>query len=370
MSVRRAKSKETLKSYKQKLAQDFSPKPGFDKKIIWIHAASIGESYSGLSVAKIILKHNSDVYILFTTATLSSSKILDDHANKRIIHQFLPLDVKIFVKRFLDHWSPQLSIFMESEIWPNYFLELDRRHIPLYVLNARLSDQSFKRWFKLRILADKIFSIPKLISCQDNDTYQRYRLLYHSNIILSENIKYANTPLKTNTKEYQYLKKIFSKKFVYIAASVHENETEIFFNLHRRLLEKYPNTICIFAPRHPETCSKMISLLDDQPNNWSYLPNHEVNPNNNFFIVNEVGILGTYFELSEVAIIGGSYDNIGGHNPIEAIQKNCIVLHGKNIQNFNEVYDTLDMLKCSFLANNTDSLIRKIEDFGTRGDKK
>lgn len=363
MSIRRARSKETLKSYKQKLAQDFSPKPGFDKKIIWIHAASIGESYSGLSVAKIILKHNNDICILFTTATLSSSKILDDHANERIIHQFLPLDVKIFVKRFIDHWSPQLSIFMESEIWPNYFLELDRKRIPLYVLNARLSDQSFKRWFKLRILADKIFSIPKLISCQDNDTYQRYRLLYQSNIILSENIKYANTPLKTNTKEYQYLKKIFSKKFVYIAASVHENETEIFFNLHRRLLEKYPNTVCIFAPRHPETCSKMISLLGDQPNSWSYLPNHEVNPSNNFFIVNEVGILGTYFELSEVAIIGGSYDNIGGHNPIEAIQKNCIVLHGKNIQNFNEVYDTLDRLKCSFLANNTDSLIQKVEDF-------
>ena len=262
-----------------------------------------------------------------------------DHANKRIIHQFLPLDVKIFVKRFLDHWSPQLSIFMESEIWPNYFLELDRRRIPLYVLNARLSDQSFKRWLKLRILADKIFSIPKLISCQDNDTYQRYRLLYQSNIVLSENIKYANTPLKTNTKEYQYLKKIFSKKFVYIAASVHENETEIFFNLHRRLLEKYPNTVCIFAPRHPETCSTMISLLGDQPHSWSYLPNHEVNPNNNFFIVNEVGILGTYFELSEIAIIGGSYDNIGGHNPIEAIQKNCIVLHGKNIQNFTDVSD-------------------------------
>ena len=107
----------------------------------------------------------------------------------------------------------------------------------------------------------------------------------------------------------------------------------------------------------------MISIIDDHDHSWSYLPNYELKPNNNFLIVNEVGILGTYFELSKIAIIGGSFDNIGGHNPIEAIQKNCIVLHGKNIQNFNDIYGSLDKLRCSFLANNANALIKKIEDF-------
>ena len=101
MSIRRARSKETQKSFTQKLAQNFPLKPDIDKKIIWIHAVSIGEAYSGLSVAKIILKHDKEICILFTTATLSSEKILNDNANERIIHQFLPLDVRKFVKRFL-----------------------------------------------------------------------------------------------------------------------------------------------------------------------------------------------------------------------------------------------------------------------------
>ncbi len=363
MSIRRARSKETQKSFTQKLAQNFPLKPDIDKKIIWIHAVSIGEAYSGLSVAKIILKHNKEICILFTTATLSSEKILNDNANERIIHQFLPLDVRKFVKRFLNYWSPVLSIFMESEIWPNYYLELDRRRTPLYLMNARMSDQSFKRWYKIKLLADRILSIPKLISCQDSDTHQRYKLLGQSNIILSENIKYANTPLRTNMKEYEYLRNKLNNKFVYIAASVHENETQLFYDLHRELLEKHPNAVCIFAPRHPETCNKMISIIDDHDHSWSYLPNYELKPNNNFLIVNEVGILGTYFELSKIAIIGGSFDNIGGHNPIEAIQKNCIVLHGKNIQNFNDIYGSLDKLRCSFLANNANTLIKKIEDF-------
>ena len=363
MTIRRANSKETQESLKQKLGQNFSSSSHIEKKIIWIHAASIGETYSGLSVAKFILKHNTKICILFTTTTLSSAKILKNNANERVIHQFLPLDVKIFVKRFLNHWSPVLSIFMESEIWPNFFLELERRHIPLYLLNARLSDKSFNRWHKLKILADRIFSIPKLISCQDNDTYQRYKQLGQSNIRLSENIKYANTPLKTNKTEYEYLKKILKKKFIYIAASVHEKETELFYNLHTKILEKHPNTVCIFAPRHSETCSKMISLLDAHTLSWSYLPNNKLKPENNFLIINEVGILGTYFELSQIAVIGGSFDTIGGHNPIEAIQKNCIVLHGENIQNFSDIYESLDKLKCSFLTNDTDSIMQKIEGF-------
>ena len=157
MTIRRANSKETHESLKQKFGQNFPSKSHIDKKIIWIHAASIGETYSGLSVAKFILKQNKEICILFTTTTLSSAKILKNNANERVIHQFLPLDVKIFVKRFLNHWSPVLSFFMESEIWPNFYLELERRNIPLYLLNARLSDKSFNRWHKLKILQIEYF---------------------------------------------------------------------------------------------------------------------------------------------------------------------------------------------------------------------
>tara|TARA_B100001758_G_C18050427_1_gene422832 strand:+ start:120 stop:566 length:447 start_codon:yes stop_codon:yes gene_type:complete len=107
----------------------------------------------------------------------------------------------------------------------------------------------------------------------------------------------------------------------------------------------------------------MISLLDADAHSWSYLPNNDLKPDNKFLIINKVGILGTYFELSQIAVIGGSFDTIGGHNPIEAIQKNCIVLHGENIQNFSDIYESLDKLKCSFLTKDADSIMQKIEDY-------
>mgnify|MGYP004005558929 FL=1 len=117
--------KETRTSMRQKLALDMPDKN--QRSLIWIHAASVGEAYSGLTVANTILKNFKNIEILITTSTITSSDIINNAKNINIIHQFLPLDIKVYVKKFLQYWNPKICIFMESEMWPNYFLEIESK---------------------------------------------------------------------------------------------------------------------------------------------------------------------------------------------------------------------------------------------------
>jgi len=360
--------KENEQTLRQKTSREFAKKPASEHKFTWIHAVSIGETRSAITVAEIILRQDSNQYILLTTSTLSSSEIINKIDNKKIIHQYLPLDVQKYVNKFINYWSPSVCIFMEGEIWPNYFLEIEKRGIPLFILNARLTKKSYNRWNKFPKFTKKILNIPRLISCQDNETYDRYRSLEVTRLTKSENIKYANKPLHVDDSEFDSLNQLFNKRLVYIIVSAHDKEGEIFLSVHKQLHSLNPNTVCVYVPRHPSGLKEIIELLDNDKISWTKLPSQETNKNKyvndiNFYIVDKFGVLGTYLKLSKLAIIGGSFIDIGGHNPIEAIQLNCPVFHGRYIRNFHEVYRELGELNCCSQADSKADLIKKIKSY-------
>jgi 3-deoxy-D-manno-octulosonic-acid transferase len=361
LSRRLKHDKETPISIKQKLALNMPVKSG--KNLIWIHSASVGEAFTGLTVAEIILHNFPEFNILLTTSTITSADIINNSKNKNIIHQFLPLDVEAYIHKFLKHWNPELCIFMESEMWPNYFLQIEKSKIPFYILNARLSKKSYENWSRQKHFASKLINIPNKISCQDKETLDRLNDLGASNIILSENIKYANPSLPINKDEYQYLKQSINEKIFYIAASTHKNENEFIINNHKKLLRYFPNLVCIIAPRHLSTINEVIRLTKQKKMNWCYLPSEKYDGNSQLLIVNQIGILGTYFAISEFAILGGSFQNHGGHNPIEALKHNCRVLHGRYTQNFNDIYQSLDLLNCAYRINDERELFEQISIF-------
>ena len=359
--LRLKNDKETSTSIKQKLALNMPVK--IQKKIIWIHAASVGEAYTGLTVAEIILRNFPELNILLTTSTITSAEMINNSKNKNIIHQFLPLDIKVYILKFLKHWNPKICIFMESEMWPNYFLEIEKSETPFYILNARLSKRSYKNWSRQGQLASKLINIPNIVSCQDIDTLDRLNNLSASNAILSENIKFANPKLPINKDEYQKLKKSINDKIFYIAASTHKKENEFIINNHEKLLRSFPNLVCIIAPRHPSTINEVIQLAQQKRMNWSYLPSKIYDKSTKLFIVNQIGILGTYFAISDFAILGGSFQNHGGHNPIEALQHNCRVIHGKYTQNFSDIYQSLGQLNCTYMISDERELFEQISIF-------
>ena len=366
--------KENEQTLRQKTSREFAKKPASEHKLTWIHAVSIGETRSAITVAEIILNKDPNQYILLTTSTISSSEIINKIDNEKIIHQYLPLDVQTYVNKFINYWSPSVCIFMEAEIWPNYFLEIEKRKIPLFILNARLTKKSYNRWNKFPKFAKKILNIPRVISCQDNETYERYKSLEVKNLIKSENIKYANRPLRVDDMEFNSLEQLFNERLVYIIVSAHDREGEIFLSVHKQLHSLDPNTVCIYVPRHPSGVREMIQLLDKDKISWTKLPSQETNKNEynnniNFYIVDKFGVLGTYLKLSKLAIIGGSFIDIGGHNPVEAIQLNCPVFHGCYIRNFHEVYRELGELNCCNQADNKEDLIKKIRSYFSNIDR-
>ncbi len=129
-----------------------------DKKLIWFHAASVGETNVVLPLINVLHRERPDLNILLTTVTVTSARIAAKHLPPKAIHQFVPLDTPAFVERFLNHWRPNMALFIELEIWPNLIMDADRRRIPLVLLNARMSDRSFKRWLKLKGVSRPIFS--------------------------------------------------------------------------------------------------------------------------------------------------------------------------------------------------------------------
>ena len=150
------KNKENKRSILEKIC--FSSKNRGNGKIIWFHGASVGEILSIVPLLEKYEKHKSIKKILLTTSTLSSSKVIKKLKFKKIIHQFYPLDHTLFVKKFLNHWKPNLIIFIESEIWPAMFKEINKKKTPLILLNARITRKTFKRWIKLKEFAQSIFN--------------------------------------------------------------------------------------------------------------------------------------------------------------------------------------------------------------------
>ena len=155
--LRKLKKKEHTSRYKEKLSKiDIERNNGF---LIWFHVASVGEGLSVLPLIENLDKEEKVKKILITTITLSSAEVLKKKLinNNKVIHQFLPFDVPKFTIKFLNHWSPNLSIFIDSEIWPNLIFDIKKKKIPLMLINARITKKTFSRWIYLKKFSKEIF---------------------------------------------------------------------------------------------------------------------------------------------------------------------------------------------------------------------
>ena len=213
----------------------FLPK---NKKIIWIHAASIGETNSVFPLISKLTKDNEDIFILLTSTTLSSSQLIErKKINKNNIqHRFFPLDVQFLVKKFINHWEPELVIFVDSEVWPNYLLEISKRKIPLILLNGRITMKTFKRWKLVSSLSLKLFSLYDLCLSSSKESEKNLKSLGAKNVKFFGNLKFcANINSKKKNID---LKSIFNKHNIWCAASTHPDEEEIILKTHILLKQK------------------------------------------------------------------------------------------------------------------------------------
>ena len=330
-------------------------------KLIWFHGASVGEILSIIPLIKYYEKKKSINQILITSSTLSSSKVIKKFNFKKTIHQFYPIDQIIFTNKFLNYWKPNISIFIDSEIWPNMFKNLNDRKIPLVLLNARITRKTFNKWIKIKNLAYSIFNNITIAFPQNIETKNYLKKLNFTKIKVIGNLKFAENPEENLNQINNKLKSILKKKKIWVASSTHKSEELFCAKAHIELKKKIKNLITIIIPRHIHRTNNIIKELKNFKLNIKTHSSKNIDLKNiDIYLVDTFGETRKFHNIASTVFLGGSINNRGGQNPLEAARFGANILHGPNINNFQDVYKLLKFLKVSKKINTPRDLASNI----------
>lgn len=302
-------------------------------KVIWIHAASVGEAKAGLTLAVKLQSIYPAAYLLITSGTKTSAQFIAQWLPPKAIHQYVPVDSDKAVDKFLAHWNPDAAIWMESELWPNLVIKTRARNIPMFLVNAKLSPTSESKWRKHPDIIYRMLNAFDLIITQSQEYTTAFEKLGAVKVKTRGNIKFASKPLSFNQQSLDQLKSAIGARPLWLAASTHLGEEDAAAHAHQVLMEKYPNLLTIIVPRHPgrgERIAAEIKALGLTSARRSL--SEKIDPSVNIYVADTLGELGLFYTLAEVVFMGGSLVPIGGHNLLEAAQLNSCIIHGPYMQ--------------------------------------
>ena len=377
--VRILKKKEDVYRFKEKFC--FFSKKKIKKNLVWFHGASVGEISSIIPIVFSLEKNKKIDQILITSSTLSSANVFKQFKFKKTIHQFFPVDTNNMSRKFLNYWKPSLAIFIDSEIWPNMILNLKKKSIPIFLLNARITQKSFNRWKMLPNFSKKIFQCidKSIVSNQETKKYLKYFGV--NNIRSVGNLKFVQNKFKILTLPEKLRKHILNKT-TWCAASTHKGEEQILINVHKILKKKYNNLLSVIIPRHIDRSKELVELLKgDNLKVHCHSWKTQIPKNIDVYLVDTYGETEKFFNLIKIVFVGGSLVNHGGQNPLEAARHGCKVLLGPYVNNFKNIYNYLKQIHVTkeiksekslkknieiLIKNkkNTKSLIRKVKKLG------
>ena len=353
--IRFIKDKEDTKRFIEKFC--FISKKRTNGNLIWFHAASVGELMSIIPLIKKLETENKIKTILITTSTLSSSRIIKNYKFKKTIHQFFPIDFFYFSSKFLKYWKPTLAIFIDSEIWPSMYKELEKKSIPLLLMNARITHKSFRRWKLFNQFTGNIFKSIKIAFPSNSDTNKHLKKLNVKKIKNIGNLKFSEISNKKNIKLPSSFLKSIKKRLILCASSTHPSEEKIIANIHSQLKKNINNLLTIIIPRHVQRIRKINEEIKSLGlRTIIRSSNEKIKKETDIYLVDTYGETKKFFNISKVAFIGGSIVNHGGQNPIEPARFNLNIIHGPNIDNFKDIYRLFDKKKAAFKINNINEL--------------
>ena len=365
---RKMKKKEDPLRYREKIfSSHFNIKKNEKSKLIWFHAASVGEMNSIIPIINELRKKEINLEFLITTVTLSSGNLIKNKflMSENIHHRYFPYDVNFLIKDFIKMWKPDAVFFVDSEIWPNLIISLHKNRIPFSIINARITKKSFKRWIIFRKTANEIFSKFNLFFASNKETIGYLKELGAKNIIYNGNIKLLSEIdiEKINNKNEKIL---LTNKF-WLSASTHDGEEEFSFKTHLLLKKKFDKVFTIIAPRHINRSHKIKKLCDSYKLKSQILNKDDlISVSSEIIIINSLGVLNEFYKYASSVFIGKStlkvLEQVGGQNPIDAAKLNCKIYHGPYVYNFSEIYKILSDLKISKQINSPEELSNYLEE--------
>ena len=319
-------------------------------KTVWFHGASVGEIISVIPIIENLEKNKNIKKILLTSSTTSSASVIKKYKFKKTIHVFFPIDTNYLTNRFIRYWKPQIAMFIDSEIWPNMFKNLNKNKIPIILLNGRITKKSFNRWRNFLSFSKNIFGKISLAMPQNIETKNYLKTLGVKKIKIAGNLKYFGKSKKIFDKN---TRKLFKDRLIFCAASTHYNEELFIGKIHKELKLKYSNLLTIIIPRH---ANRSISITNELENIDLKIitrsSGQKISKNTDIYIADTYGETSKFYGLSNITFLGGSLVPHGGQNPLEPARMGSYILHGPNIQNFKEIYIMLSKLNVSSKVNN------------------
>ncbi len=354
------KGKDNISSVMKRFCFIKEKRPG--GKIIWIHAASVGESMVALTLIDELKKKHKNSNFLVTTGTRSSSKILYNNLPLNAVHQYAPIDSFFIVKNFLNYWRPDLAIFVESEFWP-CLISSSSAKCKMILVNARISIKSYKNWQKRKWLFQILTGYFDKIITQSESDLKKYQNLGVDKAFTLGNLKFSNKELEVNNEKLLELQNIFKKKKIFVASSTHRVDEkvtlEIILKFKQEKIDYYPVIILRHPERRNELADKCAELgLTYTIRSQGKLPDL----NKDLYVVDTFGELGIFYSLAFITFVGGSFKN-GGHNLLEPAYFNNIILLGPDMSNFKNISEEMVSNKAAIQIQNSTQLENKIRKF-------
>jgi 3-deoxy-D-manno-octulosonic-acid transferase len=357
---RRARAgKEDPDRLTERLGQAGQPRP--EGRLIWIHAASVGESQMALTVAEALLAQHSNAHVLITSGTRTSANLIANRGLDRLIHQFPPVDAPDWVSAFLDHWRPDLAVFTESELWPNLILAAKARGVPLALMNARMNRKSLDGWARWPQSARTLLGAFDWIGAADQRTADGLSSLTGQTITYAGNLKLECGLPAPDPETLAEVQALIGDRPVFVAASTHVGEETLIANAHAKLLTSHPDALMILVPRHPERASEVADILNAAGLSYAQRSKGETPQSVQVWLADTLGEMALWYALCPVAVIAGSFmDGIGGHNPIEASRAGASVVTGPYVDSFADVYAVYDAHDARNVAHTADEVATQI----------
>ncbi len=351
---RLGRGKEDPARWRERLGEPGQRRP--PGALAWLHAVSVGEAVSALTLAAALRAARPDVALLLTTGTVTSAALVAQRAPQGLLHQFVPVDLPGAVGRFLDHWRPDLALWFESELWP-LLLTRTRRRCPLILVNGRMSPRSFTAWQRARWLARYLLGGFAERFAQSGPDAERLAAVAGGPVHAAGNLKRAAPPVACDADLLAALQPTMADRPVWLAASTHPGEEAIAVQIHAALAPRYPDLLTLIVPRHPERGAALAAEFG--------LPRRSAGapvPPAGLYLADTLGELGLWYRLAPVVFVGGSLTPRGGQNPLEAARLGAAVIAGPDMTNQADAAEALDAAGALVRVADADGLLRAVEE--------
>ncbi len=334
---RAARGKEDAGRLAERFGRGAMPEDA--RRTVWIHAASVGEALSALPLIGAVRKAYPDTRMLMTTGTVTSAKLIAERAPD-VVHRFAPVDTPHAVAGFLDQWRPDIALWMESELWPNMLQETAAREIPITLINARMSKTSARNWGFARGSAAALLNAFDLRLAQTEEIQQRLLALGADDVVVTGDLKAARGFDPVDDKALAGMRDVIGARPLWLAASTHPGDELAVLQAHEALALDAPDLLTIIAPRHPERGAEIEAMAAERTLG---VTRRAVGgqPTGMIYVADTLGELPLWYSLAPIALIGGGWDKVGGHNPLEAAQRGVAVLSGDDVPAFVDTYARL-----------------------------